>query len=268
MNCYLFLLVNLSLSSLLSTLSSKDLQISTICMKNKHPCIPETLDCSRQFYATSFSLINSIKQLLTIIDSNYSSNQGSLKTFPGVQAASFMVKASSYWGKDESPELARYWTNFGGIYRGWGCALSDANQYIQIGSSIPFVYEKMMISGRLDHNYFITFFKLEYSLDGSNWISYKNSQILVGNSEKKEPVELVFEPFIARSVRILPQSWTGDVGCRFEFFVSRAIYGNVLPSDALIAAVSSGFKLTSSSEWDHNSGVLRAGQDIQIGLYG
>ena len=237
-------------------------------MDNKHPCIPETYDCSEKFYATSFSLLISIKQLLTMIDPNYSSQQGLFKTFPGLQTAGFMIKASSHWDLNETPDLARYWANLWGGYEGWCSAIMNTNQYVQIGSSIPFLYEKLSISGRFDFNQWIASYMLEYSLDGSNWVRYKNSQVFAANSESNDPVELIFEPFIARSVRILPKSWAGHIGGRFEFFVSKPIYENVLPSNSLISAVSSGFKITSSSVWDNSAGVLKSGQDLQAGPYG
>ena len=265
---YYIFLINQSLSSLLLTLDSKDLHIAESCMRNENPCVPESLDCSEKLYSTSISLQVSIKELLTMIDPNYSSNQGSYKTFPGLQTAGFMTKASSFWDMNESPDLARYWANIWGTYSGWCSGVMNTNQYLQIGSSIPFVYEKMRISGRSNLNQWITSFKLEYSLDGSNWTSYKNSQVFDGNSESKEPVELLLEPFIARAVRILPQSWVGSLGGRFEFFVSKAIYDKVLPNNSLIAAVASGFKLTSSSEWDNSCGVLKSGMDLQPSSYG
>ena len=268
MNHYILFLFNLSLSSLILTLSSKDLDISTVCMDNKHPCIPESYDCSEKFYATSISLLVSIKQLLTMIDPNYSSKQGTYKTFPGLQSGALMPRASSHYALDESPDLARYWNYFWAGYTGWCSAVMNTNQYIQIGSSIPFVYEKLIISGRSNLNHWISSFKLEYSLDGSNWLPYKNSQVFVGNTESKEPVELILEPFIARTVRIRPQSWVSYIGGRFEFFVSKAIYDNVLPSNSLISAVASGFKMTSSSVWDNGSGVLKSGLDIQTSTYG
>ena len=53
------------------------------------------------------------------------------------------------------------------------------NQYIQPGSSTHFVYEKLSISGRSSFIYWISFFKLEYSLDGSNWLFIKILKLLL-----------------------------------------------------------------------------------------
>lgn len=259
----IILLINISSGSLLSTLSNKTLEPTNNCMENKHPCLPETINCAEKFYSTSYSLLKSIKELLTIIDQNYASGQGSYKTFPGLQSGALVAKASSYYDLNESPDLARFWTYFNGKYSGWCARIQDANQYFQVGSSFPVVFEKMIISGRYDYNNWISSFKIKYSLDGFNWINYKNSQIFTANLDSKEPVELIFEPFIARSVKILPATWTTNVGGRFEFYLSQIIYSKSLATDTVIRAASSGFKISSSSAYDNGCGVLRAGYDIQ-----
>ena len=93
---FFVLMLESSSGSILATLSGKSLELTNKCMKNKHPCIPETLDCSEKFHSTSVSLLLSIKQLLTMIDTDYASAPGSFKSFPGVQSAALIIKASSY----------------------------------------------------------------------------------------------------------------------------------------------------------------------------
>ena len=260
---FLISIFTLSMSSLLSTLSGKDLQISADCMYNKHPCVLESIDCSVKLFATSFSLLNSVKQLLTMIDPDYSSKPGSIKSFPGMQSGALMPKASNIILREETPELARYNCYYNGKANGWAALINNTNQYFQVGSSIPFVYEGLKISGRNDFNHWIASYKISYSLDGVDWISYKNSEIFIANSNSKEPVEQVFEPFVARAVKILPQTWVSCIGGRFEFYISKAIYSNMLPSNTLIPAVASGCKVTSSSEYDHSGGVSNSGFDFQ-----
>ena len=128
----------------------------------------------------------------------------------------------------------------------------------------PVIFEKMVISGRYDYDNWISSYRLNYSLDGFNWISYKNSQIFIGNTDYIEPVEQIFEPFIARSVRILPATWNNYIGGKFEFLISQIIYSKSLLPNNLILAVSSGFKLTVSSVWDNGCQVSRAAYDIKI----
>ena len=81
----------LSSSELLETLRRKDIELSTKCMKNKHPCIIESLDCSFNFYETSTRFMRSIKELLSMIDA--SSNSLTSKMIQGVQSGSLMGKA-------------------------------------------------------------------------------------------------------------------------------------------------------------------------------
>ena len=233
-----------SRSALLSTLSKEDIEKSKLCMKNKHPCIQESLDCSNQFYSTSINLLKSVKELLTIVNPDYSGDSGSFKPFPGIQSGALILKASSIYGSADYPDFARYNVQIG---QGWCTSLKNADQYFQVGSSIPFIYEGLTISGRLIYNVFITSFRLNYTLDGSTWISYNSAQILNANVDVKQPVKQKLQPFIARAVRLLPVSWVSSICGYFEFYISKPIYNNVLPSGTLISAVASGFKVTVSS---------------------
>ena len=258
-------LIEWSSGSLLSALSGKSMEITKVCMDNKHPCLPETMDCSEKLYATSFSLLKAIKQLITLIDVNYASQQGSYKSFPGVQSGALNSKASGYMDLNESPDLGRFWANFGGIYTGWCAKILDTNQYYQVGSSFPMVFQKMVISGRDSINQFITSYSIKYSLDGSNFANYKGSEIFTANVDSTNQVEHIFEPFTARSVRIIPITWTNYIGGRFEFFISQTLYNLSLPTNTSIKAVASGFKITTSSVIDNGCGALRSGYDVQTG---
>ena len=259
---FIILILQPSSGSLVSALSGKSLEASTICMKTKHPCIPQTRDCSEKFYSTSVSLLLSIKQLLTMIDVNYASSEGSYKSFPGLQSAALVPKTSSYYSSKESPDFARFWTNIMGVVSGWASRFLTTDEYFQVGSSFPMKFEKMIISGRYVGNQYITSFTLNYSLDGFNWVGYKNSQIFVGSNDVIEPVEYILEPFIARSVRICPVTWMTYIAGHFEFYISQILYTQSLSSDTIILAVASGFKITSSSVYDNFSTAFKAGYDI------
>ena len=102
--------------------------------------------------------------------------------------------------------------NFNGKSIGWCASDHDSNRYLQVGSSIPFTFERLKLSGRNELNNWITSYKISYSLDGVTWVSYKNSQIFVGNSNSKDPIEQVLEPFVARSVKIIPITWVVYIG--------------------------------------------------------
>ena len=124
------------------------------------------------------------------------------------------------------------------------------------------------MSGRIDYIHYIRSYRLNYSLDGSTWISYNNSQIFNGNIENKQPVKQKFEPFMARAVRLLPVSWNAGICGHFEFFISKPIYNNVLPSGTLISAISSGFKVTVSSMYSSACNFFRIGLDNQDSIEG
>ena len=227
----MFILISvftLSASTLLSTLSGKDLQISSDCMSSKHPCVPESLNCSPKFYSTSFSLQKSIKELLTMIDPDYSSSQGTFKTFPGIQSGALIVKTSNIYANDETPDLARYNCIYNGKNYGWCAYIQNTNQYFQVGSSIPFVYERLKMSGRQAINQFISSFSISYTLDGVTWLPYNNDQIFIGNSGSYEPIEIILQPFIARAVKILPKTWVNAIAGKFEFYIFHAFFCKVI----------------------------------------
>lgn len=69
-------------ASLLLTKTKQDFEISDKCMREKHPLIPESLDCSNSFYSTSKSFKKSIKELLTTINPQNLSTTGTIKPFP------------------------------------------------------------------------------------------------------------------------------------------------------------------------------------------
>lgn len=106
-------------------------------------------------------------------------------------------KTSSYNSTIDSPDLGRFNTLFENWKSGWFTTAQTTDQCFQLGSSIPFVFENFKISGRKELAHWISSYKLNYSLDGVNWIRYKNSAIFVANSEQNQPVEHVFDSFIA-----------------------------------------------------------------------
>ena len=153
--------------------------------------------------------------------------------------------------------------SFATYYSGWVSRYLYLDQYFQVGNSFPVKFERMILSGRTNFSQWISSFKIKYSLDGLNWVNYKNSQIFPGNTNSIDPVELIFEPFIARSVRIYPITWSSSIGGHFEFYISQVSYSLSLTSNNLIRAVASGFKMTSSSVYDNSSGAIKAAYDIK-----
>ena len=87
-----------------------------------------------------------------MINPNYSDNSGSFKQFPGIQSGALVPRTSSIYGQNESPDMARYNNQFQNHRSGWFTFIHDANQYYQVGSSIPFIYEGLSISGSTEVN--------------------------------------------------------------------------------------------------------------------
>ena len=259
---YYVILTFFSSSELLETLTGKDLELTTTCMNNKHPCVIESLDCSFKIYETSTRFMRSIKQLLSMIDS--SSNSGTQKIVQGVQSGSLMGKALSNYANYAAPEFARYNAAQNSKDNGWAAGFSNNSTYLQFGSSIPFKFHKIRISGRKGLYQFIKSFNLAYSLNGINWTDYNSGEVLIANINDSDPVDQVLDPFIARAVRIYSQSWNDSIGCRLEWFISNLPIIKLLPQDSLIAAVASGFKTTASSIWDSYNGLQSIGYDIVV----
>ena len=261
MRFYYVIFAYLSSSELLETLNGKDLELSTACMQNKNPCVIESLDCTFKLYVTSKKFMNSIKQLLSMIDA--SSNSGTPKIIQGIQSASLMGKALSSSAVAGIPDFARYNAVQNSNHNGWTAGYSNTNTYLQFGSSIPFKFHKIRLSGRKGFFQFIKSFKIRYSLDGINWTDYNNGQILIANENQFDPTDQVLNPFIARAARIYAQSWNDSIGCSLEWFISDIPIRKVLAEGSLIAAVASGFKVTASSAWDQSNGVQSISYDIE-----
>ena len=85
-----------------------------------------------------------------MIDPDYSSKPGSYKVMLGIQSAALLTKSSSSWDLDETSDLCRDQLIFNGRTSGWCASKRDMNQYFQVGSSIPFIYEGFKMSGRMN----------------------------------------------------------------------------------------------------------------------
>ena len=138
-------------------------------MHNKHQCVPQTRNRSEKFYATS------IKQLLAKIYQNYSSQQGLFKTLPGLQTAGIMTKLLLIWILMAVQILQDTWPIFLVDIQE---VLSD-HEYLLICPDweLNSFCENLSISRRFDLNQWISSYMLEYSLDGPNWVRYKNSKV-------------------------------------------------------------------------------------------
>ena len=181
----------------------------------------------------------------------------------GIQAGYLQVVASSMKDTSQHPNRVMY----GYIKReGKGCWCSftnDSSQFIQAGSMIPLMFYTVGTKGDPDADNWITSYRLQYSLDGYEWINYNESYVFTGNTDRNNEVLYNLEPFIARSVRLVPVSWTGNICTRVEFIVSKLIYDPLPPrssQEILIHGVMTGLNLVPSTfygpECDHSRAHL------------
>jgi len=69
-------------------------------------------------------------------------------------------------------------------------------------------------------NAWVTFYKIQYSLDGITWLSYENNRIFEGNSDTTTiKVNQLPSPLRARAIRIIPVAWSYHIGMRAEVYI-------------------------------------------------
>ena len=84
---------------------------------------------------------------------------------------------------------------------------------------------------------------MKYTVDNTNWVSYKNNQKFKGNVDTTATVSHKLEPFQAKAVRLYPTKWSpvGDwISMRFEVY-----YAQPVP---LAKAIELGYPRTYSSK--------------------
>ena len=91
-----------------------------------------------------------------------------------------------------------------------------------MGSSVPFVFEKIVTAGSGSLNLWVTSFELFYSLDNDQWIQYGGN--LQSNTDDNSIFELSLSPFVARAIKIIPISWNSGIAMRIEVYVSKHDY--------------------------------------------
>ena len=221
------------------------------CMSGKHPCLPSSLDCSDELIFSSNNILKSISVLFEMISPG--TTTGSHLTAPGVRSGILKVTASSYFNSSVYPDTSIFDYTVGGVACGWVPASNDPNQYIQYSSPIPYVFEKIITTGRTCYSSYVKQFKVFYSLNGINWTSYKNNHVFNANFDDSTPVENIFEPFVARAIRIFQVSFQGSWGLKAEVYISKQISTNQLAPSSLISGYNTGFNIISSSIFDSNS---------------
>ena len=72
-------------------------------------------------------------------------------------------------------------------------------------------------------NFWVTSYKIHYSLDGITWLSYENDRIFEANNDATSvKVNQLTTPLKARAIRIIPIEWNNYIGMRAEVYIHSA----------------------------------------------
>ena len=247
---FLVLFIHVSSEELLKTLIESSMSSFDTCMSSKHPCDPLTFDCSNSISHSSTLMLSSISQLISMI--SFESQPGSHMMFPGVRTGVLRVTTSSYNSNSQFPDTTFFDYVLGGDKCGWIPSSADTNVFIQYGSPVPYIFEKIITTGLNCNSAFVKNFMIKYSLDGINWLSYKNDFIFTANTDDSTQVENIFEPFLARSLRIYPLTFQGTYGFKAEVYLSNHTRKRVLSDGQLLAGTPCGFNAIVSGIYSSN----------------
>lgn len=65
----------------------------------------------------------------------------------------------------------------------------------------------MIIQGRGDHDFMMTKFKIQYTLNGNEWIDYEDGKVFEGTPRRNGKKRYNLNPFYAITVRIVAIAW-------------------------------------------------------------
>ena len=247
---FFILFIHVSSEELLKKLIESSTSSFEACMSSKHPCNPLTLDCSNSISYSSTLMLSSISQLISMI--SLESKPGSHMIFPGVKTGVLRVTTSSYRSNSQFPDTTFFDYVLDGDKCGWIPSPADTNIFIQYGSPVPYVFEKIITTGLNCNSAFVKTFMIKYSLDGINWSSYKNNFIFTANIDDSTQVENIFEPFLARSLRIYPLTFQGTNGFKAEVYLSNHTRKRVLSDGQLLAGTPCGLNAIVSGIYSSN----------------
>ncbi|XP_071850679.1 uncharacterized protein [Apostichopus japonicus] len=103
---------------------------------------------------------------------------------------------------------------------GWIAGTSDSNQWFQVDMEEVTVFGGVVTQGSADEPYWVETYKVAYSNDSSTWTYIKDEdgsdRVFTGNSNQNSRQWRAFDDVYARYIRILPQSWNGEIALRVE----------------------------------------------------
>jgi hypothetical protein len=131
----------------------------------------------------------------------------------------FPVSASTTYNSEHLNY--RLWnTQRQGSAGAWAAGYQNTNQWIQVSSITPQFWAGVMTQGRADKDQWVTSYKVQYSDDGVNWQYVDNGEIFTGNTDRNTLQTSLFStPVVARTLRIVPQTWYGYLSLRFDAII-------------------------------------------------
>ena len=154
------------------------------------------------------------------------SNNPTIKLLPqdsliAAVASGFKLTASSAWDTYNGLPSIGYDIQHKVGYPSWCSGISDSNQWVMVTSVVPVLWRQIGTKGMNNMKQIrITSYYLSYTVDGSEWIMYKDGIALPGNTVGEVEVLNILEPFVAVAIRIYPLTWNSDVCMRLEVWCS------------------------------------------------
>jgi F5/8 type C domain len=182
--------------------------------------------------------------------------------FPGLETGLLNISCSSVYALTHAVErcLINYKPREGST--GWGAAYNNLDQYIQFSSPIAYNFHKICTKGQGNWDCWVRSFVISYTLDGTLWINYNNSQILDANTDRNTIKVNDLVPFQARVVRIKPYTWYGHICMRVEMYISHNTSDSTdlrlnFNNYSLIPAIEIGMVVRASSIYDASHDLSR-----------
>ncbi|XP_021094446.1 discoidin, CUB and LCCL domain-containing protein 2 isoform X2 [Heterocephalus glaber] len=106
----------------------------------------------------------------------------------------------------------------------WASLATDKNQWLQIDLNKEKKITGIITTGStmVEHNYYVSAYRIQYSDDGRNWTAYSERRtepykIFQGNKDYHQDVRNNFlPPIIARFIRVIPMQWQQKIAMKVE----------------------------------------------------
>ena len=259
----LILLSPLQVFSFLDKLNPIVLSDFRVCLAKQNQSI-EVL-CNNRIYSFLSAATLSIQEIYTLYEQEAKTKISTVKIY-GVQVGLLQLIASIMLDTSNHPNRAMYGYNKQERKMCWCSYTNDLNQFIQAGSTVPLMFYAVGTRGDPEADNRITTYRLQYSLDGYEWINYKDSYVFNGNTDRDTEVLNNLDPFVARSVRLVPVTWTGSICTRVEFTVSKIVYDPLPPrssNEILIPGLLTGLNMVPYTIYNPECDHSRAHLDLR-----